>query len=327
MLVNRDNWYQCPINEWGRTRPDLFEAFQQITTLYHQIEPDSLVKLTNTAVTFNVLQRGTERPGQDLLQSLYEADIDYEFYDVDQSRCEQPLLFYAGGHWLSTFAQEHLKAYVESGGHLICLGAYPHLDDNLRPLNLLGIKDPAGIISGSPGNLWLEVLGNKMKSSWAFNYSETPGTPITATRLAPGNQTAEELSLQMGLQAGAQYKVGYTEQRGTGHLTVIGLSPSPALLLALYHHPSVRIPSHSLTPQISTALFHRAREFYLLAVNNGNEDKVAEVVLNGDFEGSECKKARNLISGQEWSVNLREARHLTFHLPRKDGVILHLKGI
>src|SRR5215207_3569274 len=327
MLVNRDNWYQCPINEWGRTRPDLFEAFQQITTLYHRIEPDSLVKLTNTAVTFNVLQRGTERPGQDLLQSLYEADIDYEFYDVDQGRCEQPLLFYAGGHWLSTSAQEHLKAYMESGGHLICLGAYPYLDDNLRPLNLLGVKDPAGIVSGSPGNLWLEVLGNKIKSSWAFNYSETPGTPIIATRLAPGNQTAEELSLQMGLQAGAQYTVGYTEERDSGRLTVIGLSPSPALLLALYQHLGVRIPSRSLTPQISTALFHRAQEFYLLAVNNGNEDKVAEVVLNGNFGGSQCKQARNLISGQEWTVNLREYGRLTFPLPRKDGVILHLKGM
>jgi hypothetical protein len=262
-----------------------------------------------------------------LLQSLYEADIDYEFYDIDQGRCEQPLLFYAGGHWLSTSAQEHLKAYVESGGHLICLGAYPYLDDNLRPLNLLGVKDPAGIVSGSPGNLWLEVLGNKLKSSWAFNYSETPGIPITATRLAPGNQTAEELSLQMGLQAGAQYTVGYTEQRGSGYLTVIGLSPSSALLLALYHHLGVRISSHSLTSQISTALFQRAQEFYLLAVNNGNEDKVAEVVLNGDFEGSQRKQACNLTSGQEWTVNLRESGHLTFPLPRKDGVILHLKGI
>jgi hypothetical protein len=35
MLVNRDNWYQCPINEWGRTRLDLFEAFQQIRELFH----------------------------------------------------------------------------------------------------------------------------------------------------------------------------------------------------------------------------------------------------------------------------------------------------
>src|SRR5688572_7682230 len=283
MLVNRDNWYQCPINEWGRTRPDLFEAFQQVTALYHRIEPASLVKLTHTALTFDVLQRGTERPGRELLQSLYQADVDYEFYDVDREKCGQPLLFYAGGNWLSESAQIHLKAYVESGGHLVCVGTYPRLDDNLRPLNMLDVKEPEGIVSGSPGGLWLEVLDRKVKSSWAFNYTETSGTPIVATRLAPGNQTMEELSLQMGLQAGIQYTIGYTEQRGRGHLTLIGLTPSPELILALYDHLDVSIPSRSLTPQISTALFRRDQEIYLLAVNYGNEGKTTEVQLTVDF--------------------------------------------
>ena len=325
MLVNRDNWYQCPINEWGRTRPDLFEAFQQITALYHEIDPASLVKLTHTAVTFNTLQRGTERPGQDLLQSLYQADIDYEFYDVDRERCDQPFLLYAGGTWLSKSAQEHLKSYIESGGHLICVGTYPFLDDNLRPLNLLDIKDPPGIVSGSPGGLWLDVLGATVKSAWAFNYTETPGTRIVATRLAPGGQTMEELTLQTGLQAGTQYTIGYTEERGRGRLTVLGLSPSRALLLALYEHLNVRLPSHSLTPQISTALFRRDQGLYLVAINHGNEDKVADMVLDRSVLEIPSRQARDLLNGREWTVNLEE-QHLTFPIPRKDGVILHLQG-
>jgi hypothetical protein len=327
MLVNRDNWYQCPINEWGRTRPDLFEVFQQVTRLYHEIEPASLVKLTDTAVTFDPLQRGTERPGQDLLRSLYTADIDYEFYDVNREGCNQPILVYAGGDWLSAVAQEHLKEYVESGGHLICVGAYPRLDDSLHPLNLLGIKEPAGIIAGSPNDLWLEVLGRKVKSPWAFNYAEVSGTPIVARRLAPGGQTAEELSLQMGLQAGAEYTIGYTEGRGRGCLTVIGLTPSPDLVCMLHDHFSVRIASRSLTSQVSTALFRRGEEFYLVAVNNGNEDKVAEVVLDGDLLESPCWHVHNLVSGQAWTLNLREAGRLIVSVPRKDGVILHLKGV
>ena len=326
MLVNRDNWYQCPINEWGRTRPDLFEAFQQVTALYHGIEAASLVKLTHTAVTFDVLQRGTERPGQELLQSLYQADVDYEFYDVDREKCDQLLLFYAGGTWLSESAQIHLKAYVESGGHLICVGTYPRLDDNLRPLNMLDVKEPAGIVSGSPGGLWLEVLDRKVKSSWAFNYTETPGTPIVATRLAPGNQTMEELSLQMGLQAGIQYRIGYTEQRGRGHLTLIGLTPSPELILALYDYLDVSIPSRSLTPQISTALFRRDQEFYLIAVNYGNEGKTTEVQLTVDFSDAPCWRARDLINDQEWTIDLRASNRVIFPVPRKDGVILQIRG-
>lgn len=327
MLVNRDNWYQCPINEWGRTRPDLFEVFQQVTALYHEIQPASLEKLTPTAVTFNTLQRGAEKSGQDLLQSLYQADIDYEFYDVDRGGCDKPLLFYCGGDWLSATAQEHLKEYVESGGHLVCLGAYLRLDDNLRPLNLLDIKDPQGILSGSPGNLWLDVLGQKIKSPWAFNYADTPGTPIVAMRQAPGGQTAEELALQMGLQAGTQYTIGYTEQRGRGYLTVIGLAPSPELLRILHDHLHVNIPSRAITSDVSTALFARNQELYLFAVNNGKEDKVTEVLLAGDFLDIPCWQARNLISGREWIVNLRDSSRLILQLPRKDGTIVHLRPL
>ena len=327
MLVNRDNWYQCPINEWGRTRPDLFEVFQQVTDLYHEVEPASLVKLTQTAVSFDPLQRGTQRPGQALLKSLHEADIDYEFCDLNRDGCDQPLLLYAGEDWLSAAAQEHLMDYVESGGHLICLGAYPRLDDELRPLNRLGIQDPQGIIGGSPGDLWLEVRGKKIRSPWAFNYTVTPGTPITATRLVPGGQTAEELSLHMGLQAGAQYTIGYTESRGRGCLTMLGLAPSPELLLVLYDHLNIHLPSRSLTPQISTALFHRDQDFYLFAVNYGNEAKVAEVVLEDPLPEIPCWNVRNLVSGQQWTVDLRESGRLTFSVPRKDGTILYLQGV
>lgn len=69
----------------------------------------------------------------------------------------------------------------------------------------------------------------------------------------------------------------------------------------------------------------RDQEFYLLAVNYGIEDKFAEVALNGNFEQSPCWQARDLLSGQQWTVNLRESSQLSFPLPRKDGVILHLK--
>jgi hypothetical protein len=40
----------------------LFEVFQEVTALTHEIDPASLVKLTDTAVTFNALQRGTQKP-------------------------------------------------------------------------------------------------------------------------------------------------------------------------------------------------------------------------------------------------------------------------
>jgi hypothetical protein len=136
----------------------------------------------------------------------------------------------------------------------------------------------------------------------------------------------EELSLHMGLQAGTQYTIGYTEQRGRGHLSVVGLALSPELIHALYDHIEVILPSRSLTPQISTALFQRDQEFYLIAVNNGDEAKIAEVVLTTDFSESPWWRVRDLVNNQEWTLDLRASKRLTFPVQRKDGVILQLRG-
>ncbi|HIQ06405.1 MAG TPA: hypothetical protein EYH31_12095, partial [Anaerolineae bacterium] len=273
MLVNRDNWYMSPINEWGRVRPELFEAFRQIVALYHEMDPPTLTKLTDTAVTFDPLQQAAQRPGQELLHALYQADIDYEFYDVNQGKCVKPLLLHAGGSWLSAPAQERLLEYVSSGGHLVCLGAYPRFDDQLHPLNLLEVVDPPGILSGVPEGLRLalELEGAKaiVESPWLFSYQEVPGDPIVAERLPSATLTAEENEQLSALPAGTRYAIGYTEQRGQGRLTVVGLTPSPDLLLALHRHFGVPIYARSRTSDISTALFQRDEAFYLVAVNHG----------------------------------------------------------
>lgn len=75
MLVNRDNWYQSPINQWGRIRPPLFDAFKGIMALYDKLDSSTLTKITDTAATFDPLQGSTARPGQDLLLSLYNGDL------------------------------------------------------------------------------------------------------------------------------------------------------------------------------------------------------------------------------------------------------------
>jgi len=132
---------------------------------------------------------------------------------------------------------------------------------------------------------------------------------------------------EMGLQAGMQYTVGYTEQRGLGYLTVIGLLPSSELMLLLHKYLNVHLASRSLTSQVSTALFRRNEDFFLIAVNDGNEDKVAEVVLDVNLPEKPGWKGRNLVTGQEWHVHMNESNPLTFTVPRKDGTILHLQGV
>ena len=103
------------------SRPNLYP-------LPYQAKPYSWEKLANTALTYDPLQRASVRPAQSLLQAMYEAGVDYTFFDTVRGVCDKELLFYAGGHWLASNVQDKLKDYVENGGHLVMLGSYPYLE-------------------------------------------------------------------------------------------------------------------------------------------------------------------------------------------------------
>jgi len=325
MLVNRDNWYQAPINEWGRTKPGIYEAFQQVTALYRKLDPTTLTRHTETAVTFDPLQRSTERPGQELLNGLYFADIDYDCVDLDADRPETRTLFYAGGPWLSERGQRRLLEYVEAGGHLVLVGAYPRLDEHLHPLNLLDIQGPDGIVSAAPPKLHLRAFGEaSVESPWAYSYDSTPGEPITAERLSIREKPSEELLLQFDLPTGAQYTIGYTVECGAGRITVVGLQPSPGLLLALHPYLGIPVVSRSRTATVSTALFSRAGEYYLIASNTGNEDKSADVELAPGLLNAGLWQVENLVTGATSMLDVMDAPIVSVPLSAKDGTILRL---
>ncbi|MFQ5796131.1 MAG: beta-galactosidase [Candidatus Bipolaricaulia bacterium] len=147
MLVNRDNWYLSPINEWGRKRNELFPVFQEIVDLYRRLQVPELRKRTETAISFSVLHHAAGSPGEAVLNALYDGDIDYEWFDTAAGEIDKRLLFYAGEDWLDREANERLRDYVESGGILICFNTYPRWDEEFEPLNRLAIQPPDGIVT------------------------------------------------------------------------------------------------------------------------------------------------------------------------------------
>ncbi|MBX3062720.1 MAG: beta-galactosidase [Anaerolineae bacterium] len=325
MIVNRDNWVMSPINEWGRKRPELFDVFQQITALFQQIDPPSLKVQQVSALTLDPLQRAAVRPAQDLLRAFYESGINYAIYDPTVGECALPLLFYAGTYWLSASAQQKLAAYVEHGGHLILLGGvYPRYDDTLRPLNLLQIAEPTGIVDGLPQGLQLNVelsagQSATLKSAWLAQYAASTGKPITAQRLAMRGISSEEEQLRSDLQVGAKYTIGYTERRGQGQITVLGLPPTRDLIHML-HHVFAPAPLRCLTPDAAVGLLHGKANDYLIVINNGEEARAIEL----QFSPVEAAyQAQDLISGKRLEVH---AGTMFVPVPRKDGTVIRLKS-
>jgi len=339
MLVERDNWYMSPINSCGRVRVDLFSVFEKMAALFNQIDPTGLEKLTEVAVTIDPLYQAANPPDSDLLRSFYLADIDYEFYDVKTGKIPKPYLFYGGGSWLDCGSQMRLADYVENGGHLICLGAYPYLDEEMRPLgktalgttalsttglNMLGIPEPMGII-GDMGDIALTLKAGsyalQIKSRWITHFQSVQGDPIFVERGSVDEMAVEEMQFLCRLPIGESYTIGFTRPQGKGKLTYLGLQPSPELLSGICQTLGISIPCRAATSGIATGLLRSLDKFFLCVVNLGWEEKTIEIRLDPLILGDAPYQARDLLSGQKVDY-LPMPPRIYLHLPGKDATVV-----
>jgi len=273
-----------PINELGRPRPDLAPTFASLVNAFEELDPPSLEKLTDTATTIDILAHAAGAlQGDAVLDALYAADIDYEFFDVDTGRLEKPLVLYAGGGWLSAPGQQRLVDYVEAGGTLVFFQLLPLRDDALRPLNGLGLVEPDGITSAAdPQRVRLDLGEHSLElsSPGVFVYRDVPGQPISAQRTEQRPPTQEGGYLHVQLPVGEQITVGYVEPRGKGRLVVLGLAPSPALLVAVHGWLGIRIGCRAEAVGVHSALFRRGQEHFVVLTNT--QDVHCDAVLAVD---------------------------------------------
>src|SRR5690606_2069289 len=140
-------------------------------------------------------------------------------------------------------------------------------------------------------------------------------------RLKSNAQPSEELALQFSLQIGQKYTIGYTEQRGAGRLTVIGLQPTPGLLMALHNHYDVPVASRSNIFGITTALYRRDGDYYLIATNDSVDPRGTEVHFGRGLLADGQWTVENLDTGATRQITLQDGVGFFITLPRKDGAI------
>ena len=102
------------------------------------------------------------------------------------------------------------------------------------------------------------------------------------------------------------------------------MEPVPELVLGVLNHLKTPLVSYSVTRDVKTALFSRGRRYFLVVVNNGNEDKSATIYLPVLAKINGKMTVRDLMSGEK-TVYSKEGRHpLNIHVARKDGRVLEL---
>lgn len=326
MLGGRDNWVGSPINEWGRIRPDLFRTFQGLANLYHRLDPPALERWTPLAVTLDPLREATGAGQDDLLQALYAAGLDYGMVDVNRGECSAEVLFYSGGAWLSSAGQERLLEYVRRGGHLVCCGSAPRLDDALRPHDGFDLPQWDGIVGDfGPIDLDVSVAGTtfRVASRFLAHCSVDWGEPVRAVRRNLDENAGEEMAIHCALPEGQAYTVGFTRQVGEGRLTLIGLQPSAALVEGLLGAFGVIPPVRARPAGVQAALFRRGDGWVLLAVNPG--DRPVQAVFELSAAAGKTVSVHDLTGDAEWGGVVLETGQISAPLGAYDGLAYQIR--
>lgn len=315
MLVNRDNWYMSPINEWGRVRPELYEVFTQIVSVFNKMYPPTLTKLNEIAATYVPLQYAARTLGGNspVTVALYDADIDYTLYDPKTMNCTEKFLCYSGNQWLDEKSHENLRSYVEKGGTLIAFRDYPRKNERFKPLSVIGFEDPVSILFEFKKTFELR-LGPKR-----------PGITVTSSIFTFPETSGENIAVDFGNYG--KHIIGYVKKIGKGRIVHLGVDPTPELLKEILGYLKAGLTCYSTTKDVKTALFQRGDTYYLVVTNNGTEAKSASIHLPALDHLRGNIRFRNLFDGHTETYSLERRRPFSTELARKDGKVFELKPV
>jgi len=314
MLVNRDNWYMSPINEWGRVRGELFKVFKDMVRIFEKMQPPTLTKMTNVAVTFIPIQHAarTLTHNSAIPVQLYEADVDYDVYDPRLAPCKQPILFYSGNQWLETAAHKNLRKYVEEGGMLVAFRDYPRKDERFRNCSMTGFQDPERILF-------------EFKRRFSFRLdSSRPPLEVTSSVFSFGDVAGQKITADLGTYG--KQTIGYIKKIGKGKILHLGIEPSRDVVIEILRYFKIKTACYSPTRDIKSALFRRGKSYYLVLVNNGDEDKSATVFLTAlePFKGP--MKITDLDTGLSKVYSYERRTPFSVDICRKDGKVFEFKA-
>jgi hypothetical protein len=223
---------------------------------------------------------------------------------------KKKVLFYSGNQWLEKIAHQNLRRYVEEGGTLVAFRSFPRKDDDFKPYQVVGFEEPERTL---------------FEFKRQFTLTLGKGASPVAVNSSVYVFKAEGCGkIQADLGTYGKQTVGYIKKIGRGKIIHLGMEPVPDLVLGVLNYLKTPLVSYSVTRDVKTALFRRNRHYFLVVVNNGNEDKSAAIYLPALAKIKGKMTVRDLMNGEK-AVYSKEGRHpLNIHVARKDGRVLEL---
>jgi len=306
MLVNRDNWNACPINEWGRTN-EFFPVHRDIMRAARRIEPWKCEPIYDTALftykPHRVIAPGNYKRCFDVLE---EAGFNYCYFDPAAGLpVKSGVMLYAGVDFIEMSAMEKIAQFVTDGGTFVTFNQVPVKNEFGERLTGIPMAEPAG---ARPVNLPLEVrfekgccilknaghMGRKINLGY---FHRIKGSPITASLSTDAEETLVEIKA-----SGAQsFIIGEVCTFGKGRIVQIGANPYAPLLSMILRELGIIPAALAGMPGVSAALHRREDGCFILYVVNRNTFPVQTEVR---LDTSRCKagSAVNIDTGEVFTL-------------------------
>jgi hypothetical protein len=190
---------------------------------------------------------------------------------------------------------------------LIAFRDYPRKDDRFQPCSAVGFEEPRGILFEFKRHFSIQLASNRPRVelvSSIYNFDDVKAEKIYADLGAYGRKA-----------------VGYIKKIGKGKIIHLGVEPTREIIIELMEYLKAVTGARSVTRDVKTALFERGSRYYLVATNNGLEDKSASVYLPAmkNFRGR--MRVRDLVTGKNVLCSYERRNPFIIELPRKDGKV------
>jgi hypothetical protein len=268
------------------------------------------------------------------LKAIYDAGVDYEFYNIKTGCVEKPVLFYSGANWLPVHLQEKLLGYVEEGGNLVFFQTLPLYDETHRKANVLGLVRPQRVtnepfLDHLATETEIDFGGSTARTRAPFYCFDgsTPGAPIYGTRVDADIRDSdfEENRYLRSLVIGRQYQVGYRERRGKGTITVVGVRPSALCVRAIHDYLGIPIYIASSADEVKPAIFRGDEAYYAVLINVEDHPVQTTIKLDTQLLAGGTYRAANLRTSSRVDDRQMGDGHFTVTIPRKDGTIVEIR--
>ncbi|KAA3611445.1 MAG: hypothetical protein DWQ01_04965 [Planctomycetota bacterium] len=320
MLVDREQWCQAAFAENGQARGERPKFLKSFHRLFLDHEVWRWKKSSSLAAFMDWEHLATDRvlDQNQILDSMYGADLDYDLVDLETNWTPYSAVIYAGAPWLREAGWKKLRDYVHQGGRLVLFTNAPARGDRFQALDGFGFKEPDSVLSGLGKEFAVELGNQRGWSSGAiWVWSRPPGDGVWATQGRGQLRAIENPDAWRKNYEGKRWCCGFRRKVGKGEIWQFGVAASSSLMQAICSHLELSCGSRAQLEGVQTSLWCRDEHRYLVAVQLAEEARYCPVEV---FESPAKGFATDLWSGKTHPFS---NGRLLVPLPPRGGTMLH----